>query len=586
MQIFFSSDKTQIIFKHETAIEYKWLAKFPAFTKTSSSIGIYNVIPAILPIAHNVIERIKTQKKPTLSPDLKAWLEQPFKLAQIPASFKYHTSPKDFQEIALRFLLTLESAGILLDPGMGKSKVVLDYIFLKRFKRSIIVCPMALLFVWEDEIAKHRPELTYHTVTSTDWEEEQPKILIADVTIINYSKVSILKHRLKETHFDFIHVDEFLIKDPSTNRTKDLTEISRGIAFRAGGSGTLINNSPLDAFSPIRFLQPSLVGFNYTNFLSKYTVQKKLTRNGREQNCIVATRGDLEVKSILESCCIVMTKEEWLKLPPKKFVDIQVTMTDEQRQVYFGLQSNYYAQFKGRDLKVDNPLVMLSKLYQIANGFLYFNEEDPDEVANELLAGDKKPKKKTKRDTVYFDESPKIPALETLLTQTLLGKKAIIWFNMEGELVQIEALLRRLNHNYLVIKGGEKDIGGKVRTFNRSTTIQWAVCQAKSVNYGITVLGSKKEDLEKEGIQVFPDLDPSVCNEVFFSMNFSLEVFSQQQDRIHRLGQENECTYYRLFTNSPVEKKIKKAIENKLSMRETMLVDVANTLMKEEENCD
>lgn len=585
MQIVFDKTQANIVFVHESGDEYKWLCNFPAFEKTA----LYHTVPAILPVAHNVIERIRRSKKTLkFDPRVLEWLDSDFKLKPLPASFKFHTSPKDFQEIALRYLYTLGSAGILLDPGMGKSKVVLDYIHLMSFKRVIIICPRALLFVWEDEIQKHRPELSYHTVLTTDFEQEKVAILKAQVTIINYDKVSILQNQLKQIPFEFIHADEFLIKDPSTARTQSITKLSKGISYRCGGSGTLINNSPLDGFSPLRYLQPALVGWNYTNFLNKYTVQQKLKNS--ERKVIVAVKGQDEIRSMLDSCCIIMTKEKWLKLPPKTFKDSIVTMTDEQREAYYGLMRNYYVNISGNDVYVDNPLVMLSKLYQISNGFIYLNNDEQDDLEEILTLYDEngetgksktKNKKKKPRQTYFFPDNPKIAQLEVLLTRTLVGKKAIIWFNYEGEYIQIQQLLDRLGHSHLVIRGGEKEIGNKVRSFNKDPSIQWLVCQAQSVNYGITVMGSKRVDLEKEGIEVLPDIDTAVYTEVFFSLSFSLERYLQQIDRVHRLGQEHECTYYRLFTNAPIEYKIRDTIEQKVTIKEEMLVDVVESMLNE-----
>lgn len=589
MQVTFSADKQFLIFNHSSTQEYKAITKFPAFIK----VGLSNGIPAVLPVAFNVISRCKRVfKNVSIAPEVQTWLDKPFRLREIPDSFRFLTEPKDFQHIALRFLYTLGSAGLLLDPGMGKSKVVCDYIALMNFKKSIIVCPAALLFVWEDEFLKHRSDVSFYVVRSTDWEKELPGIMAAQVTIINYNKEVILKHRLKEIPYEFMHLDEFLIKDPSTDRTKSSIELSRGIPYKCGGSGTLITNTPLDCFSPMKYLQPGLVGWNYTNFKDKYAVQ--VDSKDKSRKVIVGYRGQDEIRSMLDSCCIVMTKEKWLKLPEKKFHDIYVQMAPDQKDAYYQLMRNYYLEFQSREFMVDNPLVMLSKLYQISQGFLYWSEkiEDESDIIIDLLALETsktpgKGKQKTKgkapsREVLYFQQQPKIQALRELLAGHLKNTKCIIWFNLSAEYELISKLLDELGDEYLSIQGGDKKIGEKVRSFNKTPSIKRLVCQAKSVNYGITVMGSKREDLEDEGIVVLPDIDPSVCTEVFYSMSFSLEVYLQQIDRIHRLGQENVCNYYRIFANNPVERKIREAIFDKLTIKQDMLRDVATTLLSSE----
>lgn len=602
MNIVFSNDKSHVIFLPTGIAEVRKLIKFPGFIRFEGQYAC----PSIPPVVYNLTSRCTKAFKVQIASDVSEWLQQGFKLKPIPESFKYFTKPMDFQEIALKFLYTLGSAGILLEPGMGKTKVVLDYISLMGFELSLIVCPAALRFVWADEVGIHRPDVACYTVKTTDWNSELENIskerikALADgkrglMIVINYDKAVILRKNLVSLKIDYIHLDEFLIKDPSTERTKSILEISKTIPYRSGGSGTLVNNTPLDVFSPTKFLQPSLVGYSFSNFRDQYCVM----RDFKDQNGVVKTKrpvafkNQTEIKAILDSCCIVMTKDEWLKLPPKVFHDIYVQMSQEQKDAYYGLMRNYYLNFQGRDFQSDNPLVMMSKLYQISQGFLYWSPTEDIGVEEELdnllgIYSENKPAKKSSnkntknRETLFFNTSPKIDALEKLITTTLQGKKAIIWYNFSAELAMIQKMLDRLSHSYLVIKGGESGIGEKVKAFNKTPSISWLVCQSKSVNYGITVMGSKKEDLERDGVELLPDIDPSVHTEIFFSMSFSSEVCSQQIDRIHRLGQTKECHYYRIFANSPVESKIRQALAYKLDLRREMMVDIAKGILLDE----
>lgn len=585
MRICFSQTREQVIFVHEDIFEYQALAKFPAFSKQ----GGYNVCPAVTPIAYSIVSRVqdKFKKKVRVDQDVSAWLDSDFKLKELPLDYHWHTTPKDFQVIALRYLYTLGSAGLALDPGMGKSKVALEYIYLKKFKRSIIICPVPLLFVWEDEIRIHRPELSFHVMQSTDWDiEVAAGMLTKDIIIVNYTKVAMMKHRFKSISVDFMYLDECLIKDIKTDRTKTMLEIGAGIPYKSWGSGTIINNTPLDLYCPTRFIQPSLVGSNYASFRDTYTVQvpaKDAQGQATKRMSIVAFKGQKEMKSILESASIIMTKERWLKLPPKTFIDIQVQMSAAQKKAYYELQRNLYTNIDGFEVQVDNPLVRAAKLYQISNGFVYTYPEDEDEVTAHLLSLDYTPKKRNLKDrsTFYFEEQPKVDALEKIITERIPERKAMIWFNMGAERQLITDRLDKLGQTYLVIEGGDKRIGEKVRQFNRNPSIRFLVCQSKSVNYGITILGSKKKDLEDAGVEIMPGIDPSVYTQIFYALSYSLEVYLQMQDRIHRLGQDRPCEYFRLYSNSPIEKRILGVLDDKLFLKTEMMVDVAETLLGE-----
>lgn len=580
MRVAFSQDKTKVLFLHENGNEYKFLHNYPAFLKE----GPYFYVAAKNQVVYNVIQRLrKSRCKLNVDQSVFEFMNSPFKLKELPENFKFITEPMDYQRIALRYMYTVDSGGLLLDPGMGKSKVVLDYIKLKGFNRTLVICPKPLLFVWEDEVAVHRNDLTIHAVTTTDWESEVNGIISNDITVINYNKASLFKNELKSIGFDFIHIDEFLIKDPKTARTNDITELSQSMQYRCGGSGTLVNNTIMDVYCPVRYLEPSLVGMSYYKFQERHAVKREVERDGKKRKQIVAFTGQDEARSILESCCIVMTKDKWLKLPEKVFNDVYVKISDEQKDAYYSLMRNYITKVGDTFIEVDNPLVMMSKLYQISNGFVYHTppEEEKEEV-NDLLAENTKAKKKQKRTTLYFERNPKIEALKGLLTDTIKSKRAIIWFNMEAEYQQIKAMLDSESQSYITIKGGESKTGAKVREFNNNPNVQWLVCQAKSVNYGITVLGTTLEKMEDSDIEFFPGVSPEVHTQVFYSMNFSLEVYLQQQDRIHRLGQKHVCEYYRIFSNTPVEKRVRQAIEDKMSLRLDMLVDVMDSLLKED----
>ncbi len=573
MQIKFNLDKTRVLFFNEGPKEYKAMMNFPAFMKE----GPVFWVPSKIAVVYNLITRLKsTFKTLKVDKDVHDFMNQDMKLLPLPEDFKFHTKPMEAQQIALRYMYTVGNAGLLMDPGMGKSKVVLDYIHLMGFKKTLLVCPLPLLFVWEDEVAIHRPELSIHLVTTTDWDKEIAAGGDKDIFCMNYNKAVLFKDKLMKQGFEFMHLDEFLIKDVTTERTKALTAISRVVPYKCGGSGTLINNSVMDMYAPIRYLEPSLVGFNYKNFMNRH-----LYKSIKDPRIILGATKVPEARSVLESCCIVMSKDEWLKLPGKHFHDIIVQPNDAQREFSTSLVSNMIAKLKDEFVEVDNALVMMAKLYQASNGFVYVSDKVDDKADIVDLLAEETPvrKKKSPRRTVFFDEQPKIQALDKLIKETLKGKRAIIWFNMAAEYTLIKEYMDKNGYTYSTIKGGTKNLGAIVREYNSNPEIQFLIAQSKSVNYGITILGTSLEKLEeREDFEAYPGINPSVHTQIFYSCNFSLEVFLQQQDRIHRIGQTHECDYYRIWLNTKVEMTIRNALRDKMNIRRDMLVDIAEKL--------
>lgn len=569
----------------ETSKEIKKMLDFPGFFRSGARFLAVNK-PLVV---QNLAKRLKVHFG-TLNVDKETYAtaKGTLKLKTLPEWFVYHTSPKPHQEIALRFLYTLISAGLLLEPGMGKTKVYLDFIFLMRFRRSLVVCPKALLGTWEEEVLIHRPEISVYVVNTTNWAEELPKMRAAQLVVINYDKaVRMFEGLATEIQFDSMNIDEGLIKSPTTSRTKCLTEISKEVKSKVLNSGTLINNSPLDLFSPVRYLEPSLVGRDYKVFKNLYAIE---TPPGKDQfgkpkrQFVVGYKNVEEMRDTLESCCIVMKKTEWLDLPDKTFTIIDCFASEEQKRVFGELQSNYVAEFQGRNVEVPSALVLAAKQCQVANGFIYYTES-PDLLGEELDffgerqfsgAKKKKPDKPAKREILYFDEQPKIVQLHSLLTNRLKERRVMVWYNLQAERVLAEKALEDAGIDYLTIAGGEKDTSGKVRMFNRDKKYQVLLCQAKAVNYGVTVLGHK-EDAEVDEETIFGNIDSQVYTQIFMSLNFSLEVFLQQQDRIHRIGQERACEYFLLLSDFDVERYVYKVLGDKEDVKDTMMVDFVNS---------
>lgn len=616
----------------ETVVERNYLDRFPAFLRKNGK----RLVTFKSSILQNVVQRMKRTLSTnivTAEKDIAQAIKAPIELLEIPEDFHFYTKPLRHQLLALRYLYTHEQAGLLLDPGLGKTKVVLDYIALMGFEKSFIVAPKALMFVWVEEVQKHRPDKTIYVLESTSWLEQiesAKKRLVkyeaalegltkeddsykrvraaylkakrdveylpdamahdlamaksADIIVLNYDKASNgVDYLIERFKFDFIALDEALIKTHNSKRTEAMLKLGSKIPYRVIMSGTLINNSTLDAFAPIRFLNPSLVGTAYGRFEYYYAAFAE-TRTGQRFVVGVGKASSEEIRTILESCCIVMHKEDWLELPEKKFFPITCVMSDYQRFVLEDLKSNFITKVEDYTIEVANQLSMMVKLSQISNGFLYAyptkvqSEEDyllelfgeePSEASGSV------PEVQS-RSTYYFHDQPKLDALESLIRGTLSGRKAIIWYNCSAEVELITKRLTEMGKTFLVIRGGTKNIGGIVGRFNNDPSYQFLVCQAKSVNYGITVLGAEKLDVE--GVEVFLDVDTKVYTHIFYSLNYSLEVYLQQQDRSHRIGQTHEVEYYILLSDSPADRAIYDALQAKLTIREDMLVDYSRLI--------
>jgi SNF2 family DNA or RNA helicase len=61
---------------------------------------------------------------------------------------------------------------------------------------------------------------------------------------------------------------------------------------------------------------------------------------------------------------------------------------------------------------------------------------------------------------------------------------------------------------------------------------------------------------------------------VYYSNNYSLETRLQSQDRIHRIGQNNKCTYIDLVVPNTVDDQILKRLKEKKELSNMVLDDL------------
>lgn len=593
-----SPDKGRIILRTSNLRELGKLEKFPGLIKQGHEYSF----PAKLNVLHNIFSRIRTYiPGSVVSKEVKDFRVAKEVIKDLPPEFYYHTPALKHQDLGLRLLWTRRSLGLLADPGLGKTKMVLDYIFLlkqqsKEFK-GLVVCPKPLLFVWMMEAAKHRPELKIHVIQGINYKQkikdaegkdaaeiarlkraqaaENLGIKQADVVVVNYAKLVFAKDFFLANPWNVLAIDEGLVKNPYSQQTKVITKLAKKVPSRVIMSGTLINNGPQDVFAPVGILEPSLLGTSFSKFNRYYGIKA----GSEAKSFVVGYRNVDEIKSCLHACSAVFRKEEWLDLPEKEFKVVKVALSEDVRVLMEDLQSNLAVQIpSGEWISVDNHLSLYCKLSQLSNGFLYITEEgseDTEALEDTGLSfiyerGKKKKKKPAKRLGTYFtDASPKIDALRDLIKGPLSKLRFVLWYNMSGELDLILKELDSSGVNHLVVKGGIKNTGDIINLFNQDPSYQVLVCQAKAVNYGVTILGTSLDECDYE-----PELSSEVYTHVFYSLNNSLEVFIQQQDRSHRIGLTKSPCYYILQADCFVENNVYSRLLSRQEIREDFLIDI------------
>ncbi len=126
----------------------------------------------------------------------------------------------------------------------------------------------------------------------------------------------------------------------------------------------------------------------------------------------------------------------------------------------------------------------------------------------------------------------KLEALEDLINST--NDRLIIFYNFNEELYQIKSVIKDRPISY--INGQVKDLTNYENEDDSITLVQYQA-------------GSKGHNLQKAN-QI-----------IYFSPTEKCEDWMQSIKRIHRIGQKNNCFYYKLITEGTVEEGIYRALE-------------------------
>lgn len=209
------------------------------------------------------------------------------------AKYRFKTKPYRHQYAALKRLLELEWGGaLLMEPRTGKTKVAIDFASIRhqqgRVSRVLVVCPMAIVDVWTDEIATHCP----FDYTITIWDKkgrkqsDLPKFgrTTLDFVIINYDAFSTpgkitgrrddgssvrsskrggrydIMAKFKAWQPQLIVLDEsHRIKSPSAKKATALVRLGVVADYRIICTGTAVTKAKrtFDLYMQWKFLNPS-----------------------------------------------------------------------------------------------------------------------------------------------------------------------------------------------------------------------------------------------------------------------------------------------------------------------------------------
>jgi len=305
-------------------------------------------------------------------------------------------TPKPHQVATADFQIEHDRGFVLNGIGTGKTAAALwamDY--LRRagaVRRVLVVAPLTLCRnVWMRELFKILPRTRAVFLGGKDRKTKQSlaKDKQNEVLVINPESVGLIEDKLPEV--DLLIVDEFTkFKNPGALRYKALFRASRGRRVWML-SATPAPQTPLDAFGPIRLVNPN-IGLTKTSWRDM-TMHHISTWTWKPKKTAVDT-----IHKYMQPA-IRFTREECYELEDVQTIPLEVERTAKQSYLIRELFNEGSLLLEsGEEVTAVNAGAFFQKAQQILLGFAYTANGPAEigatplyETAREIVAGSDTP---------------------------------------------------------------------------------------------------------------------------------------------------------------------------------------------------
>lgn len=297
-----------------------------------------------------------------------------------------------YQKKGIKFLLMHGAAALLLDPGMGKTAIVLKALdALKRAKtnrRTLIIAPLRVCqLVWPAEVNEWS-DLSHLKVGVLHGPNKQ-KILddyeSYDILVINPEGLEWLLHggkrasakvdtrRWRQFGFDTLVIDELTkFKHTKGVRFKMLKQVLPTFSRRWGLTGTPAPNGLMDLFGQMYVLDlGNALGQYITHYRTRYFTA--LDRNG--WNWALQPGAAERIYEAVKPLAMRASAEDHLELPEIVPQKVYVELPPKVRDLYEELEDELVASIKGKEVIASNAAAASTKCRQIANGAVYVDDD-------------------------------------------------------------------------------------------------------------------------------------------------------------------------------------------------------------------
>jgi SNF2 family DNA or RNA helicase len=438
----------------------------------------------------------------------------------------------DYQRRAVDFIKDNPKAALWIDMGLGKTVSTLtalsDLIDQKVIKKTLIIAPLRVSnHTWPTEIHnwKHTRALNYTILSGLTPKKREAAIdEDTDIHIINRENIPWLVEQLGQRwHYDMVVIDESSsFKSHTSKRWKSLRKILGKVSRMVLLTGTPAPNSLLELWPQFYLLDKGeRLEKTRGKFLSKYCTA--VGNPQWNQWAVKPDRADA-IHSAVSDIALVMSAEDYLQLPQRIDISVEVDLPPAARNAYEEMKSDFMIAYTSGEILAVNAAVQVGKLLQIANGNVYTEDGEYLRVHRE-----------------------KYDALDDIIEST--NEPILIAYTFKSDLAELRLLYP------------DSEVIGKDPTVIdrwNAGEIPILFAHPASAGHGL--------NLQKGG---------SIL--VWFGLTWSLELYQQFNARLHRQGQEKPVRVFHIVARNTADRSVLDALSSK-KVTQDMLLSVVESL--------
>lgn len=455
---------------------------------------------------------------------------------------EYKIKPFDHQLEAVTFGLNRENKGFLLldQPGLGKTGSVIylaeELKEQKGLEHCLIVCGINTLKAnWEKEIKKFsdlpvrvigkkinkKGNVSYASIIERAEEIMKPIeefFIVINVEMLRNDDI-IQALKTTKNKIDMIVLDEAHKCSGVSQQSKNLLKL-KNYKYKIGLTGTLLTNTPLSAFIPLKWI--GVEQSNFTNFKSQYCVF-----GGFGGHQILGYKNIEMLKDIIDSCSLRRTKD-MLNIPLKTLIKEVIELDDENKKFYDNVKEGIKEQCDKVVLNSNNVLALSTRLRQATSC--------PSALTTEKIKCSKLQRA--------------CELVEDIISQ---GEKVVIMCTFKESVHELKDMLAK--YNPLLGTGDIKDdeVSRNIDKFQNEDKYKIFIATTAKCGTGITLNAATY----------------MIC----IDLPWTWALFEQVQDRIHRVTNTKPVFIYELISQNTIDEAVDHIVQTKKALSDFMVDD-------------